>query len=246
MMVFSWAASRATGLAAPPLSPRAALSRRNGPNPPAWQLPLSGTARHRRGSKFGSEEEAGYIRPVMDWFSPERKSIEQLRKGQLEGLQWIYENFSGKILNQCYRILLAREQAEDVLQDLFLRLPGIIGEFRGESSLGTWLFRVAHNMCLNRLQQAKNRLRLEEENLGELAPREAGPGYEVMDLLGKAMAILDPETRSLLWLKEGEGAPLKELSQIFRLPEGTIKSRLSRARERLKEYLEQELRVEKV
>jgi RNA polymerase sigma-70 factor, ECF subfamily len=181
----------------------------------------------------------------MDWFSPERKSIERLRKGQLEGLQWIYENFAEKILNQCYRILLSREQAEDLLQDLFLRLPGIIGEFRGESSLGTWLFRVAHNMCLNRLQQTKNRLRLEGENVGELSPREIGSSYEVSDLLGKALSVLDPETRSLLWLKEGEGAPLKELAQIFRLPEGTIKSRLSRAREKVKEYMEQELGVEK-
>jgi len=183
--------------------------------------------------------------PMTDWFSPERKNLDRLRAGDLEGLKWIFETYSERLINQCYRILLSREQAEDVVQDLFVRLPDIVGEFRGESALGTWLYRVAHNMCLTRLQQAGNRRRLEEANLAadETAPRDA---YETSDLLGKALAGLDPETRSLLWLKEGEGVPLKELSGIFKLPEGTLKSRLSRARDRVREFLEKEERVGKV
>lgn len=182
---------------------------------------------------------------MRSWIGAESKSLEELREGRLEGLHWIYETFAERLLNQCYRILLSREQAEDVVQDLFVRLPGIIGEFRGESALGTWLYRVAHNMCLNRLQQAKNRAKLEWENVDELAPRAQGGSVELSDLLAKALAGLDPETRSLLWLKEGEGVPLKELSGIFKLPEGTLKSRLSRARDKVKEYLEQEAKVEK-
>ncbi len=183
---------------------------------------------------------------MLGWPGPEKKSIEQLREGKLEGLQWIYHTHSQRILNQCFRILLSREQAEDVLQDLFVKLPEIISEFRGESALGTWLYRVAHNMCLNRLQQAKNRNKLEWENAEDLAPHGLGASVETKDLLSKAMAMLDAETRSLLWLKEGEGVPLKELAEIFRMPEGTLKSRLSRARDRVKEYLEKESRVEKV
>jgi RNA polymerase sigma-70 factor (ECF subfamily) len=182
---------------------------------------------------------------MLNWFNAEKKNIEKLRAGELEGLRWIYENHSERLLNQCYRILLSREQAEDMVQDLFLRLPQIIADFRGESVLGTWLYRVAHNMCLNRLQQSRNRLKLEWENLDELSPRSAGASYEVTDLLGKALSVLDPETRSLLWLKEGEGVPLKELSETFKLPEGTLKSRLSRARDRVKEFLEKEASVEK-
>jgi RNA polymerase sigma-70 factor (ECF subfamily) len=100
-------------------------------------------------------------------------------------------------------------------------------------------------MCLNRLQQAKNRAKLEWENAEDLAPRGREGSVEISDLLSKALAGLDPETRSLLWLKEGEGVPLKELSDIFKLPEGTIKSRLSRARDKVKEYLDQEAKVEK-
>lgn len=182
---------------------------------------------------------------MVNWFGPEKKSIEQLREGRLEGLQWIYQTYSQRLLNQCFRILLSREQAEDVVQDVFMKLPAIITEFRGESALGTWLYRVAHNMCLNRLQQAKNRYKLEWENADSLAPRAMGTSVELSDLLGKALAVLDPETRSLLWLKEGEGVPLKELMDIFGLPEGTLKSKLSRARDRVKEYLEKEAKFEK-
>ena len=182
---------------------------------------------------------------MLTWFNLEKRSIEQLRKGDLEGLRWIYENHSERLLNQCYRILLSRERAEDMVQDLFVRLPEIAAHFRGESSLATWLFRVAHNMCLNRLEQTKNRLKLEGENIEALAPRDLSTSFEETDLLNKAMSELDPETRSLLWLKDGEGVPLKDLSQSFKLPEGTLKSRLSRARERMREYLEKELSVEK-
>ncbi|MDQ3002304.1 MAG: sigma-70 family RNA polymerase sigma factor [Fibrobacterota bacterium] len=183
---------------------------------------------------------------MVTWFSAEKRSIDRLRNGELEGLHWIFQTYSQQILNQCYRILLSKEQAEDMVQDLFMKLPGIIGDFRGESSLGTWLYRVAHNMCLNRLNQAKNRNKLEWENAEELVPRSMGVSVELTDLLAKALAVLDAETRSLLWLKEGEGVPLKELSEIFGLPEGTLKSKLSRARDRVREYLEQEARFEKV
>ena len=182
---------------------------------------------------------------MLDWLDPERKSLAKLRAGDLEGLRWIYEKHAERILNQCYRILLSREQAEDVVQDLFIRLPSLVADFRGDSALSTWLYRVAHNMCLTRLQQARNRGRLEEENLSgdEGAGRDA---LEDSDLLAKALAVLDPETRSLLWLKEGDGVPLKELSETFKLPEGTLKSRLSRARDRVREYLEKEARVGKL
>jgi RNA polymerase sigma-70 factor (ECF subfamily) len=188
--------------------------------------------------------------PLPDFFNPERRSLERLKAGDLEGLRWIYDQYAERLLNQCHRILLSREQAEDVVQDLFIRLPDAVREFRGESALGTWLYRVAHNMCLTRLQQAGNRQRLLEENLAGVggeggAGGEGRDAYEVSDLLAKALAVLDPETRSLLWLKEGEGLPLKELSEIFKLPEGTLKSRLSRARDRVREFLEKEERVGK-
>lgn len=179
---------------------------------------------------------------ILDWINPERRSLEKLKAGDLEGLKGIYERHSERLLNQCYRILLSREQAEDVVQDLFIRLPGLVADFRGESALSTWLYRVAHNMCLTRIQQAKNRGRLEEEHLAGEGGGE-GDAYETSDLLAKALAVLDPETRSLMWLKEGEGVPLKELSETFKLPEGTLKSRLSRARDRVREYLEKEARV---
>lgn len=179
---------------------------------------------------------------MLDWISPERRSLDRLKAGDLEGLRWIYEHHAERLLNQCYRILLSREQAEDVVQDLFIRLPGLVSDFRGESALSTWLYRVAHNMCLTRIQQARNRGRLEEENLAGGGGGE-GDAYETSDLLAKALAVLDPETRSLMWLKEGEGVPLKELSETFKLPEGTLKSRLSRARDRVREYLEKEARV---
>ncbi len=176
----------------------------------------------------------------------EKSSLENLRLGKLDGLRWIYDNYSEKLLNVGYRVLLSREQARDMVQDLFVRLPEVIVDFRGESGLGTWLFRVAYNMCLKQLQQSKNRNRLEMENIEMLSPKSLDVDYPENDFLAKALAILDAESRSILWLKDGEGVSLEELSQIFKMPEGTVKSRLSRAREKIREFVKSEAEFEKL
>jgi RNA polymerase sigma-70 factor (ECF subfamily) len=169
----------------------------------------------------------------------EKKLIEQLKSGDLKALESVYKNYAEKILNQSYRILLSREAAEDIVHDLFISLSRRLQGFKGESSLGTWLYRVAHNLCLERLRQEKNRKRLLQEH-GKAVDSLRDTKIEDRDLLQQAMEILDPETRSLLWLKEGEGLEIRELSQTLEIPEGTLKSRLSRGREKLRHWMEKE------
>ncbi len=174
----------------------------------------------------------------------EAKALTQVLAGDLAGLRVLYDLHASTLLNQAWRLLQAREAAEDAVHDLFLRLPEILSQFRGESSLRTWLFRAMHNQCLNVLSVAGHRRHLlqREWNAGDETSPEpsAAAVLEIQDTLHRAMSQLEPETRSLLWLKEAEGLSIKELSVIFNEVEGTIKARLSRARERLRHILAKE------
>jgi RNA polymerase sigma-70 factor (ECF subfamily) len=169
----------------------------------------------------------------------EIRLVRRLKNGDINALEWLYKTHSEKLLNQAFRIMLSRQAAEDVLHDIFVRLPESLKRFRGEAALQTWLYRVTHNTCLERLRTKKNHLRLLNQTK-ESPPQSAGTTFEDKDMLSRALAILDEETRSLLWLKEGEGLEVKELSRIFGLPEGTVKSRLSRGREKMQKWIAKE------
>ena len=169
----------------------------------------------------------------------EKEIVTGLKSGNMDALETVYRQFGEKIFNQSYRILLSQEAAEDILHDIFVSLRKRILTYRGEASLGTWLYRVTHNLCLERIRSWGNRRRLLQEKYKH-TPLSNENDLEKKDLLNQALKTLDPETRSLMWLKEGESMEIKELSRIFGKPEGTIKSRLSRGREKLQHWIEKE------
>ncbi|MFC1584716.1 RNA polymerase sigma factor, partial [Fibrobacterota bacterium] len=94
----------------------------------------------------------------------EKHLVRDLKAGSLEALEHAYGKYAEKILNQGYRILLSREAAEDVLHDIYVNLFRRIRNFRGKSSLGTWLYRVTHNLCLEKIRKEKNRRRILSDN----------------------------------------------------------------------------------
>lgn len=174
----------------------------------------------------------------------EKRQLERLRQGELSALEWVYRKHGSRILNQCYRILLSRQAAEDAVHDILVRLPAAINTFRGESRFSTWLHRLAHNECLTRWEQGRNRKGLEERNREALSPRSdhREDGLEDKDLLHLALEALDPESRSLLWMKEAEGFALQEICEATGMNEGTLKSKLHRARHKAREVLLREMK----
>lgn len=174
----------------------------------------------------------------------EAQALKLLRAGQLEGLKGLYELHAEPLLNLAWRMLRRREAAEDAVHDLFVRMPHVVSGFRHECSLKTWLFRALHNQCLNRIAVDNNRQALLRRELPDSEPQAAEPGpeknFETAQLVQRALEMVPPETRSLLWLKDAEGLSLDELTLIFQEPEGTLKARLSRARHLMRETLAKE------
>jgi RNA polymerase sigma-70 factor (ECF subfamily) len=138
-----------------------------------------------------------------------------------------------------------REEAEDLLHELFAALPDLWRSFRGESSVGTWLFRALHNRCLDQLRNRKNRRALLERwHIPLLSPARGlqavsgtGAGHEEQDLVQRLLSLFPADQRAAFWLKEAEGWELPEIAEATGVPVGTLKSRLSRGRERMREAL---------
>ena len=143
-------------------------------------------------------------------------------------------------------MLKNRDEAEDVLMDIFVSVPGKIQKFRGDSALNTWLYRLTVNECLMRLRSKKRHAELEEEHIEIVTDSALGSKHEEQkdydpELLEIGLSKLSAETRSMLWLKDAEDLGIKDLSEIYNMPEGTIKARLSRARTVVKNFLQENL-----
>ena len=123
-------------------------------------------------------------------------------------------------------------------------MPKAVSGFRGGSALGTWLYRLTVNACLMTLRAQKRHRELEEEKLDTIIEEAIGTGepqenHFDAELLEKGLAQLPAETRSMLWLKDGEDLDVKDLAEIYGMPEGTVKARLSRARHLVRDFLKE-------
>lgn len=144
--------------------------------------------------------------------------------------------------------------AEDLTQEILLKLWHGLSEFRGEARFLTWLLRIARNTCADHLRKKQRSVQTEplsypsetEENSApqepvdtapERDPHTAAAGRENAQILRRAMAQLSEEHRMLIILRDVEGTSYERMAAVLGLEIGTVKSRLFRARAQLKEYL---------
>lgn len=172
----------------------------------------------------------------------EKVILQHLKGGSREALSLLWQAHSANVLNLAFRMMKDRDEAEDILMDIFVQIPKKIHGFQGQSALATWLYRLTVNECLMKLRAQKRHRELEEEHLDSIIEEALGKGdlkNENFDpeLLEKGLAELPAESRSMLWLKDAEDLDVKDLAEIYKMPEGTIKARLSRARTFVRNYL---------
>ncbi|MCL4101993.1 RNA polymerase sigma factor [Fibrobacter sp. HC4] len=183
--------------------------------------------------------------------------IQKLKLGSREALALLWQDHSKNVLNLAFRMMKDRDQAEDILMDVFVQIPKAIHKFRGESALNTWLYKLTVNACLMKLRAQKRHSELESENalliIEEALGQNEGENIDIPgrtqneaehydpELLSQGLNTLPAETRSMLWLKDAEDLDIKDLSEVYNLPEGTIKAKLSRARHRIKDFIRERI-----
>ena len=179
----------------------------------------------------------------------EDKLIRRLKQRDEEAFRQVVLLYQQKVFGLVYRMIGDRQEAEDISQEVFITVFKSIDSFRGESKFSTWLFRISTNLCKNRLKYLRRRARdrtqpLDKTPPGEmnhtpLAPAPVTPdkvaqGRQLEAALQTAVRELDEEHRVLIVLRDLQGLPYSEISEITGLNQGTVKSRLHRARVALK------------
>ncbi len=184
-----------------------------------------------------SASDAGSTAPL----ARERMLVSRLRRGDPHAFAELVRGYQDRVFNLTYRMLGNRQEAEDLAQEIFVSLHGALDGFRGESRLSTWIFRVTRNHCLNRLKYLSRRDHGRSSELSQvpeaafspeddIRPDDAIAAKERRALVRKAIEVLDEEHRLLVVLRDIEGLSYDEIAQITEQPEGTVKSRLHRAR----------------
>jgi len=176
------------------------------------------------------------------------------QKGDTEAFSVLVERHSKKMLNIVFRMLGDYDEACDVTQEAFLAAFRSIGKFKAEAKFSTWLYRIMVNYTKNRLKQRQNLSRRESALLDGLsdvqgdcktclaASSEGHPGEilerrELEAQVQECISALEGEQREVLVMRDIQGFSYEEIRDILQIPDGTVKSRLSRARLALKDCL---------
>lgn len=190
----------------------------------------------------------------------DRALIQRCQAGESAAFDEVVLRHQRQVFAVALRMLGNEEEAKDVAQDAFVRAYRAIGNFRGDAKLSTWLVGITMNLCRNRRRWWARRKRWIvaslDESVGEgdertLAQQVADPAptpaveaatREQTQFLLEALAALDEADREVVVLRDVQGLSYEEIAQALRCQLGTIKSRLNRARLRLKGLLDGTLR----
>lgn len=174
--------------------------------------------------------------------------IDQARQGNADAFTALCAPLEALVYRHCLQMLRNPADAQDAAQETMLRAYRAFHSFRAGSSVATWLFRIAHNVCLDRLKRPAARregVSLDQLREAGFDPADAQPTPESrylaqseMDRLREGIGRLPPEQQALLSLRFGDGLDYDALAQTLGLNPGTVKSRLSRARESLRKFLQ--------
>jgi RNA polymerase sigma-70 factor (ECF subfamily) len=176
------------------------------------------------------------------------------REGNRGAFAELVELYKNKIYHLAYRMLGNRQEAEDVVQDTFLRMYEHLSGYDSSRKFSTWLYRIATNLCIDRLRRRRSVYSLDAElSEGEgvdgyavLRTNEPGPEEAVMlterqRILFDAVSSLPDKYKAAVALKYYQDLSLKEISDILQIPVPTVKTRIHRGREYLRRKLEREL-----
>lgn len=202
-------------------------------------------------SGLAISSEADEVRAAVP--DPDGELVARWQRGDLQAFEALVRRHEGRVFRLLYRMLGSREEAEDATQEAFLSLHRHGHRFRREARFSTFLYRVAANAALNR-RRSLGRARARQN---ELAQRQAAgddlpshprdpegvlTGAEVQARVQQALLALSPDLRLAVVLYDIEGQAYRDIAETLGVPEGTVKSRIHRGRQALREQLAEYVR----
>jgi RNA polymerase sigma-70 factor (ECF subfamily) len=186
----------------------------------------------------------------------DREFVALCQGGDIDAFEVLVQRHQKRMLNIAYRIIGNYDEACEMVQEAFISAYKHIKGFKGKAKFSTWLYAICINLSKNRLRQVRTRLHREPYAVGNLVniadgqivvdPPSSEPSpldkLEARDIQQKVQGcinILDAEFKEVLILRDIQGFSYDEISDTLKIPEGTVKSRLFRAREGMRDCLKQ-------
>ncbi len=180
----------------------------------------------------------------------EQEMLAALRRRDPAAFSQLFETYSDRVYRLAVGLLEDEAEAEGVVQDAFMRLFERLDQFEGRSKVGTWLYRVAYNLCQDRLRKRRPESPLamdldDDETIPaptifvdwSRVPERYLTDEEITAELDRAIATLPPKLKAVFMLREIEGLSTKECAEVLEISESAAKVRLHRARLLLREQL---------
>ncbi|QTE21907.1 RNA polymerase sigma factor [Polaribacter cellanae] len=173
--------------------------------------------------------------------------FEIVRTNNTELFATLYDRFSTVVYNKCYSFSKNRQEAEDLMQDVFVRLFVKLRTFKGNSKFSTWLYSFTYNFCVNYVQRDHHKKReritvvtdqIKEENSFEEI--EDNSLFELKSKkLAKALALIEPSDKMILLMKYQDEKSIKEIKDILNIGESAVKMRIKRAKQKVVKLYEE-------
>jgi RNA polymerase sigma-70 factor, ECF subfamily len=178
----------------------------------------------------------------------EGRVVEQIRGGEPEAFQELVERYKKKIYYLAYDMTGNHQDAEDVSQEVFLKAFRFIKDFRGESKLSSWLYRITMNVCIDQKRKrgptlislhrdAEREGEMEIEDSFSPSPARMVEADAIQKDIERALLNLTPRERAVFTLRHYNDLMVKEIAEILKISDGTVKSLLFRAVRRLRKVL---------
>ena len=179
---------------------------------------------------------------------PVRRTDQELVRQMLHGQESAYREFVDLYKDRLFCSMVSqvgcRHEAEEIVQESFIKVFLNLRSFQHESRLYTWVYRIAWNLAVTRARKRREDVSLESSGIVSVAsaPESFEPNipierHERVAMLRRALGEIEKRHRRILVMREFDARSYKEIANIMKIPLGTVRSRLSRARERLKEVL---------
>lgn len=168
----------------------------------------------------------------------EEKLIKNLKNGKEEAYYELVNKLGNKLLRSTYLMIKDEKEAEDIVQETFIRVFNNIKGFKGNSSLYTWVYRIAQNITIDRIKSKIQTISYEDYNMALDNTDEIVIENINKQILREELDKLNFIYKQVLVLYYFDDLSIKEISEILNEKEGTIKSKLSRGRVLLKDALE--------
>lgn len=170
--------------------------------------------------------------------------VRRLQRGDIDAFEILVRRHEKTIFNLVYRMLGDYDDAAETSQEVFLSVYRAIGQFRGDANFSTWLYRIALNHAATRrksvISRQKRLLPLDGSEMADEAqtgPAETLEKKELRESVQRALNQLAPDDAAIILLRDLQDVPYEDVAKVLKIPVGTVKSRLHRARQALKARL---------